>query len=345
MERKLASVRTIAEIKPIEGADLICAYRVDGWWVVGKKGQFQVNDLVAYFEIDSWIPHELAPFLSKGKEPREFNGIKGERLRTVRLKGQISQGLLLHLRDDLYGPLLGLNNHWDGQDLTEHLNIQKWEPPINVQLRGRIRGNFPMWCRKTDQERVQNLLKEIQYHYDNDTQFEVTVKLDGSSMSIGISPEQEFVVCYRNLSLKLDDEENTFIKTAMKYDLEEKLKSIGNSLMIQGELIGPGIQGNPENLKDYEYHIFDIFDPNEFKYISSKERLSLVQEFDLKHVPVLHESVTLKELNLRNINDFLDFAEGPSLNAKQREGVVFKSIDGSFSFKAIANSYLLKEKD
>lgn len=153
MERKLATIRRIEEIKPIEGADLICAYRVDGWWVVGKKGQFQVNDLVAYFEIDSWIPYELAPFLSKGKEPREFNGVKGERLRTVRLKGQISQGLLLHLRDDLYGHLLWMNNHWDGQDLTEHLNIQKWEPPIHPTMRGQIRGNFPSWCRKTDQER------------------------------------------------------------------------------------------------------------------------------------------------------------------------------------------------
>lgn|SRR5574343_63226 len=190
----------------------------------------------------------------------------------------------------------------------------------------------------------QNLKNEIQFHYDNDTLFEVTVKLDGSSMSIGISPEQEFVVCSRNLSLKLDDEENTFIKTAMKYNLEEKLKSIGNSLMIQGELIGPGIQGNPENLEDYEYHIFDIFDPNEFKYISSQERLSLVKEFDLKHVPVLHNSITLKELGLATIDDILAFAEGPSLNAKQREGVVFKAIDGSFSFKAISNSYLLNQK-
>lgn len=344
MERKLASIRTIAEIKPIEGADLICAYRVDGWWVVGKKGQFQVNDLVAYFEIDSWIPYELAPFLSKGKEPREFNGVKGERLRTVRLKGQISQGLLLHLRDDLYGHLLWMNNHWDGQDLTEHLNIQKWEPPIHPTMRGQIRGNFPSWARKTDQERCQNLKQEIQFHYDNDTLFEVTVKLDGSSMSVGMSPEQEFVVCSRNLSLKLDDIDNTFIKTAMKHELEEKLKSVGNSLMIQGELIGPGIQGNPENLKDYEYHVFDIFDPNEFKYISPKERLSLVKEFDLKHVPVLHKSITLKELGLATIDDILAFAEGPSYKSNQREGVVFKSIDGSFSFKAISNSYLLKQK-
>ena len=100
MERQLATIRRIAEIKPIEGADVICSYRVDGWWVVGKKDEFKVNDLVVYFEIDSWIPHEIAPFLSKGKEPREYNGIKGERLKTIKLKGSLSQGLILPLNSD-----------------------------------------------------------------------------------------------------------------------------------------------------------------------------------------------------------------------------------------------------
>lgn len=191
----------------------------------------------------------------------------------------------------------------------------------------------------------QNLKNEIQYHYDNETKFEVTIKLDGSSMSVGISPDQEFVVCSRNLSLKLDDIENTFIKIAMKYDLEKKLKSLGNSLMMQGELIGPGIQRNPENLSEHEYYIFDMFNPNEYNYISSEERMKITKEFNLKHVPVLHESVTLKELGLITVEDFLEFAEGNSLFSSKREGVVFKAIDGSFSFKAIANSYLLKEKD
>ena len=96
-ERKMATIRKIAEIKAIPEADLICAYRVDGWWVVDSVGKYKVDDLVVYAEPDSWIPHELAPFLSKGHEPRTFNSIAGEKLKTVRLRGQLSQGLLMPL--------------------------------------------------------------------------------------------------------------------------------------------------------------------------------------------------------------------------------------------------------
>lgn len=95
--RKLASIRRIAEIVPIEGADAIEAVRVGGWWVVTKKDEFKVDDLCVYFELDSWVPTELAPFLSKGREPREYEGIRGERLRTVKLMKTTSQGLVLPL--------------------------------------------------------------------------------------------------------------------------------------------------------------------------------------------------------------------------------------------------------
>lgn len=96
--RKLASIKQIAEVRSIPDADKICAYRVDGWWVVDTVGKYQVGDLAVYCEVDSWIPNSLAPFLSKGQEPREYEGVKGERLRTVRLRGFTSQGLLLPLR-------------------------------------------------------------------------------------------------------------------------------------------------------------------------------------------------------------------------------------------------------
>lgn len=95
-ERKLATIRRIAEVKSIEGADLIEAVRVDGWWVVAKKGEFPVDSLAVYMEVDSFVPTGIAPFLTKsGHEPKEYEGVKGERLRTVKLRGQLSQGLLL----------------------------------------------------------------------------------------------------------------------------------------------------------------------------------------------------------------------------------------------------------
>lgn len=96
-DRKLASIQRIAEIKPIPDADRICAYRIQDWFVVDAVGKYQVNSLVVFLEIDSWVPTELAPFLSKGKEPKEYMGIKGERLKSIKLRRQISQGLILSL--------------------------------------------------------------------------------------------------------------------------------------------------------------------------------------------------------------------------------------------------------
>ena len=98
--RKLATVRKIDKIEPIEGADKIVKATVGGWSLVTAiDNGFKEGDLVVYLEIDSWVPTEIAPFLSKGKEPRVYKGVKGERLRTVKLRGVQSQGLIIKLTD------------------------------------------------------------------------------------------------------------------------------------------------------------------------------------------------------------------------------------------------------
>jgi len=150
--RNLVTIRTISDIQPIPGADAIDVATVDGWKLVVKKGEFQVGEQAVYFEIDSWIPTEIAPFLSKGKEPREYNGVKGEKLRTVKLRGQVSQGLLLPLSQ-----FPQLANVAEDTNLDELLGVQKYEAPIPSCLAGSVRGNFPSFLRKTDSERVQNL--------------------------------------------------------------------------------------------------------------------------------------------------------------------------------------------
>lgn len=124
--RKLATIRKISEIKPIEGADKIELAVLDGWQVVIKKGEYQVNDLVVYLEIDSWVPNELAPFLTpEGKEPKEYNGVKGERLRTKKLRGVFSQGLILPL-SVLGKPeeIFTIGEGCIGADVSEELGIQ-----------------------------------------------------------------------------------------------------------------------------------------------------------------------------------------------------------------------------
>jgi RNA ligase (TIGR02306 family) len=346
--RKLASIKPITYIKPIEGADAIeCAIVDGGWPVVIRKNEYKVGDVAVYLEIDSWVPHELAPFLSNGKEPREYNDVKGERLRTVKLRGQVSQGLLLPL--DCLGSIA--NDASVGEDVSHILNIQKWEPPIPAQLQGTMKGNFPHFIPKTDQERCQNLRKDIFETHKDDT-YEVTLKLDGSSTTIYIK-DGEIGVCSRNIDLK-ETEGNSFWKAARDQNIIEPLlelsKEKGEEYAIQGELIGESIQGNPEKLKGQRFYLFDIYSITEGRYFKPFERYAVLDQLrmlgaDIEHVPILDQHVFLTQ-EYETIDDLLNFAEGPSLNPQtKREGIVFKSWDSDFTFKAIANSYLLKHKD
>jgi len=336
MTRKLASIRTIEAILPIEGADSIEVAKIGGWKVVTQKGIYKEGDVAIFCEIDSWIPHELAPFLSKGKEPREFNGVKGERLRTIKLRGQLSQGLLLSL---LSLENLVLETREDGADVTELLGIQKWEMPVSAQLQGQAKGNFPFQIPKTDQERVQNLLA----FNAGEGVYEVTIKLDGSSMTVA-NIDGKIEVCSRNLSLKLDQTGNTFVDVAKKSGLIESL--VGhNNIAIQGELMGPGIQTNQERLDTHEFFVFDVYDIATRKYFTPEERYALCEQLNLQHVPILHTATTLRAINITTMQDCLNYAKGASLYATDREGVVFKNVgNGTDTWKAVSNSWLLKNE-
>lgn len=133
MGRKLASIQKIIEIKEIENATKIEAVRINEWWLVVKKGEFLVRDLCVYIETDSWVPETIAPFLFTG---REFNGVRGARLRTIKLRKQLSQGLVLPIRI-----ILGKAQQiYEGMCLTELLCIQKWEKPIPAQSLEKAKG-------------------------------------------------------------------------------------------------------------------------------------------------------------------------------------------------------------
>jgi len=338
-DRKLASIRVIKQLKPIKDADLIEVAVIDGWEVVIKKDEFNVGDLCVYLEIDSWVPHTLAPFLSKGKEPREYKGVKGERLRTIKLKGQISQGLVLPI-DDYTAACASIND-----DLTENLNILKWEPTIPAQLRGKMAGNFPSYIPKTDQERIQNCINKVNQYK---TLWEVSEKLDGSSMTVfrvrNGDGTHHLGVCSRNYELKTDDLDNAFVKTAHTKCILSKLAAHNLEIAIQGELCGPGIQSNLYNLSELNFYVFDIFDINSQQYYSTEQRISLCKSLGIQHAPVFAAYETTPNTT---VQELLAFAEGQSsLNNKaQREGLVFKDIyDPSNSFKAISNKWLLNNE-
>lgn len=330
--RKLATIRRIDDIKPIEGADAIECAILGGWTVVIKKGEYSIGQLAIYIEIDSWVPTELAPFLSKGKEPREYNGIKGERLRTVKLRGQVSQGLLLPTAGQT--PLTG-----EGDNLTEFLGIQKWEPPAEFRSAD-AKGLFPAFIPKTDQERVQNLKKEIEVIFTEQQKFEITEKLDGSSIT-AYYKDGEVGVCSRNLELKVS-QDNTFWKAANDSGLVKALIALGRNLAVQGELIGPGIQQNRYKLNKHEIYCFDIFDIDKQQYLNVVDREFITLCLNIKNVPVIN----YRTLSSPDVMQLLLEAEGKSKlePTTEREGLVYKNMETDFSFKAISNKWLLKNE-
>lgn len=403
IQRKLVTVRQIDAINPIEGADAIEVATIGGWNVVVKKGEVKPGDKVFYFEIDCALPdgNPAWQFLVD-KQPRTFEGRTIHRLRTVRLRGQVSQGFIVPL-----SALPQVTNPEEGVDYAEALGVVKWEQPLPAELAGQAEGLFPSFIKKTDQERCQNLVGEI-FGYEDDevliegltpdqadpevvadgrlrveggrvysvrkakadrsAKYEVSLKMDGSSCTVFArrayledgTPTVESGVCSRNLQLKVNEAnaDNTFISVATKSGLlkalEEMTRDGEGNVAVQGELMGPGIQGNRENLKEHKLFIFDVqFLDAGGGYLTSSERTTFMRKlYDrgvnpnlVEHVPVLHSDVTLDDLGITNVKELLAFAEGPSLVHPVREGLVFKRADAGFSFKAISNAFLAKEKD
>ena len=378
MERKLASIQKIASIRPIEGADAIEVARINNWDVVVKKNEFKVGELCVYFEIDSFLPiREEFEFLRKSSY-KKMGDQEGFRLKTIRLRGQVSQGLVvpitilngeeemkIGISQQPHGEQLQLGPYdnalviEEGVDVTELLGVVKYEPPIPAELAGKVKGSFPSFLRKTDEERVQNLVKEYAQWKEQDLDFYVTEKLDGSSATYYYK-DGVFGVCSRNLELAEPEEfvegmvmcadgierprqQNSFWKVALEIGLKEKLEAYGRNIAIQGELIGEGIQGNPYKIKGQTVRFFNLFDIDAQEYAGLPMFLATMQhDLKLETVPILEMSANLPD----TIDELLDYADAKSvLNPDfDREGVVLRSMDRKISFKAISNKFLMNEK-
>jgi len=275
------------------------------------------------------------------------------------MKGQISQGLIL--------PLVKEGTFWGYQettpagrtllivvdeyeDLTETLGIMVWEAPTKYDSRGNYIGNpeareggFPWYIPKTDQERIQNCSKQLSRWIQNREEFEVTEKLHGSSMTVYVNDQDEGV-CSRNINLKVPENGvfNPYWLVAQSNELIPKLRSTGRNLAIQGELIGPGVHGNMYNLDKIDFYLFNIWDIIHQRWFSSEERVQLCELLNIKHVPILPVFKVTPETT---IDSLLSSADGNSiLNPNAfREGLVFKSLKSSESFKAVSNYFLERE--
>ncbi len=330
MTRKLASIRECTALIPIPGADAIIAAAIGGWTCVVKIGETSPGEKGVYFEIDAFLPINDPRFEFLRKSSYKVMGdVEGYRLRTVRLRKQLSQGLFLPLRSF---PEIDQKAEV-GTDVTELLGVIKYEPPIPADLNGVIKGGFPYFIPKTDEERVQNLLEE--YAGWQKTSFVVTEKLDGTSFT-AYHRNGEFGICSRNWEMLLT-ENNTYSKIALECQLAEKL--VGRNLAIQGEIIGEGIQRNSYKIKGQALYVFNIFDIDRQRPLSFEGMSNFCAEKQLNLVPVVSSNFQLPAM----LPDLLAMADGPSLlNEKaSREGWVLRTEDRSISFKAISNSFLM----
>lgn len=325
--RKLASIQKILALEPIEGADAIVKATVLGWQLVVKKEEFQVGDLCVYCEVDCLMP-ERPEF--------EFLRPRGMRIRTIRLRGQISQGLCL--------PLSVLPADFvieEGAECTEVLNITKYEPPaLPASLGGVAKSLFPDFIPKTDETRVQ-ILQDLLTKYKGKACY-IAEKVDGSSVTFYLK-DGVFGVCSRNLELQEDDK-NAFWEVARALDIETKLRALGGNFALQGELAGEGVQGNKLKLKGRTVFFFNFFDIDKYQYAAYPVFKQVISDMGLQTAPILDEHYLLED----SIPDLIKKATFKSTLNKDiwAEGLVIRLIEQPFnrqvSFKSINPEFLLK---
>lgn len=348
MARKIARIVSIDGIRPIPGADAIEAASVGGWTVVTRKNEYSVGDRAVYFEIDAFLPqgNPAWDFLVS-KSSKTVEGQVGHVLRTIRLRGQLSQGLLLGLsvldNTGLDASALEL-----GTDVSEALGVVKYEAPIPAALSGVALGAYPSRIPRTDQERVQNLAEQLanwQKAGDAGEQtWEVTEKLEGTSCTWAWL-DGELHVCSRNLDLK-ESPDNSLWRVAREQDIETKFRTHTpqRNLGLQGELIGNGIEGNIYGLRGHAFKLYNIYDVDRGAYLEPQERQALCDLLGLEHSPVLETKFVLdSQVTMQTL---LAMSTGVSvLRAGQlREGLVYKSNNSQESFKVVSDEYLLGQK-
>lgn len=350
--RKLASVQRVLSVEPIEGADRIEKLKVLGWQLVSGKGNFRPNDLCVYLEVDSVPPDtETFDFLwqsSKAADATDSPPPKTPRpdnfkLRSKRLRGVLSQGLALptSILPEGITPSEGL-------DVTEALQITKWEPSIQG-MSMESDGPYPTHLfPKTDETRVQAVpavLDELR-----GVECYIAVKLDGQSLTFaryddaGVDTHK---VCMRNHAVK-DLPESPHWETARRLRIFER---IPQGFAVQGEFVGTGIQANRMGLKSKEFYAFQVYSIAEQKFLNYREFLDFCDLAGIPTVPVEY----VGPLN-ETLESILARAEGKYANGHHREGIVirptveqiskalseYEGRPARASFKAINNSFLLK---
>jgi RNA ligase (TIGR02306 family) len=331
MERKLASIQIIEKLEPIPGADFIVKARVMGWDLVVKRDEFEEDSPCVFFEVDSVLPD--------GAEWAEFMRARKFRVRTVKFKGVLSQGLALPVS------ILPHGSHKTGDDVSEALGVKKYEIPLHRggAKMGSASAPFPHFVPKTDEIRLQSclgVLDELEGH-----PCYITTKCDGTSATFARDGD-EFLACFRNFTKK-EDETNIYHRMAAKYGLAEKLPQ---GVAIQGEICGPGIQKNRLMLTEPELFVFTVYDWLTRRRFDAANLVLFCEEYGLRTVPIDEIGAPF----YYSLEQLLEMAKGKYEGTKnRREGIVVRpttgiyspTLQGPLSFKVLNNDFLLKDED
>lgn len=346
--RKLASIQRIWKIEPIEGADRIELAHVLGWQCVVNKGLFQPMDTGVYFEIDSFLPTrpEFEFMRATSYKKSDVMG-EGFKLRTMRFRGEISQGLLLPLSQF---PEIPAETEI-GTDVTELLGVKKWEIEERVTTGGTVIGTLPYDIPHTDETRVQEEPALIQAFAG--LEYYISTKMDGSSHSIGID-ENGFHVTGHNYEYK-DDGASSFYELVKARGYREKMEAFAKkenltTFTVQGELCAPDIQQNRLRLIKPEWYVFTIRENG--KRVGLRRMLEICDLLGLEHVPIEEVGVDLPS-KYPTVEALLARADGDYPKGSKKEGIVVRPtepvfcplISASLSMKIVSNKYLLKNEE
>ena len=356
-QNSVCYVARINEIKEIPGADNIEQGVIGGWNCIIKKGEYKVDDLVIVATTDAVIPVELSDAMNVTNYLR-----KGQRVRTVKLRGVYSECLIIPM--EFAKKATGhANTKWDeGDDLMDTLKIFKYEPPaVQVQLASgkKIRyhqnPNFQVYYKFPNLKNVSGMFTE------NDT-VQITRKIHGTNARYGIVKKNklsffdkvkkffgladawiDYEYVYGSHNVEKGSDSQGFYSTdvwrtiAEKYELKQKLwncvhqyttpETIGGGLVIYGEIYGAGIQKNYEyGLKDIEFVGFDVSINGVYQDVESTRIFfnnSINWGPEVKHVEVLYTGKWSQEI--QDKFTFNNFIEGTKI---PHEGIVIKDISG-----------------
>ncbi|MDR0465086.1 MAG: RNA ligase (ATP) [Treponema sp.] len=333
--RSLVTIQKVRAISPIPDSDFLELAHVMGWQCVVKKGEFKEGDPCIYYEVDSFLPvEERYEFLRSSSFRDNADNGQGFRIKTMRMRGQLSQGLLLPL--EKFPELHGCE---ENTDVTEKLNVKKWYIPETVNAGGTIIGERPYGIPASDEIRIQSaleLLNELK-----GKPYYITTKMDGTS-GIVYHIDAKIGCCSRNKEIK-DEQDALYWLPVYKYGLKEKLANLGKNIVLTGEICGPGIQKNRLRLAEIEWYVFDVKDGESNRYLPYDDAVKLCAALGLQTVPLEERGGAFDY----TLDTLLEKARGKYKSGLDKEGIVVRDAVSpkAVSFKVLNNDALLKEKD